>query len=54
MSLRFAEERLSQRGWVTEPILDLDRSPFYDWKQLRLLEWVYHLFEQGFVDAIHG
>lgn len=42
---------LAERGWVCGPIIDLDASPFFNLRMLRLLSWVYHLFEQALLDS---
>ena len=43
---------LSQKGWVVGPVLDLDSSPFYNLRSLRLLSWILHLLvENGLLDS---
>ena len=42
---------LSQKGWVTGPIIDLDRSEHFNLRGLRLLSWILHLLESGLLDA---
>lgn len=42
---------VAERGWVVGPVLDLDRSPHYDFKSLRVLSWIFHLLEEGLLDA---
>jgi len=42
---------LSGKGWTVGPVIDLDRSPFYDLSMLRVLSWVYHLLEDGRLDS---
>ena len=42
---------VAELGWVVGPLIDLDKSPHFDWANVRVLEWVYHLLEQGLLDA---
>ena len=42
---------MAERGWVVGPILDLDRSKFFDLSMLRVILWLYHLLEQGLLDS---
>ncbi|CAK9024640.1 unnamed protein product [Durusdinium trenchii] len=38
---------VDELGWVVGPVLDLDRSPAYDFSALRLLQWIYFMLEDG-------
>lgn len=42
---------LSQRGWTVGPVIDLDKSRFYDLSALRLISWIFHLLERGLLDS---
>ena len=43
---------LSADGLRVGPWLDLSCSPEYDWARPRVVEWVFHLVENGLVDSI--
>eukprot|EP00435_Cladocopium_sp_Y103_P062393 s584_g24.t1 len=42
---------LSQRGWHCGPVLDLDASPHYNLRSLRMLSWILHLLENDLLDS---
>ena len=42
---------LSVLGWSCGPVLDLEASPHHDLSNLKLLQWIYSLLEQGRLDA---
>ena len=42
---------LSEKGWTVGPVIDLDRSRFYDLSSLRLISWVYYVLESGHLDS---
>ena len=42
---------VDELGWVVGPVLDLDRSPAYDFSVLRLLQWIYFMLEDGRLDS---
>jgi len=42
---------LSRCGWTVGPVIDLDRSRFFDLSDLRVISWIYHLVESGLLDA---
>lgn len=42
---------VSRHGWNVGPVIDLDRSPFYDLRSLEVISWVFHLLERGLLDA---
>ena len=42
---------VAERGWVVGPVLDLDRSPHFNLKSLRLISWLIHLLEEGLLDS---
>eukprot|EP00435_Cladocopium_sp_Y103_P065330 s276_g27.t1 len=42
---------VASRGWTVGPVLDLDRSRFYDLCSIKLISWLYHLLEQGWLDS---
>eukprot|EP00435_Cladocopium_sp_Y103_P031603 s2642_g8.t1 len=42
---------VADKGWVVGPVLDLDRSPYYDLQSLQVLSWIYHLLEEGLLDS---
>ena len=42
---------VAELGWTVGPLIDLDSSPHFDWANIRVLEWIYHLLEQGLLDA---
>lgn len=43
--------RLADRGWVVGPVIDLDRSPHFDFAHLRVLSWLFYLIEAGLLDS---
>eukprot|EP00438_Fugacium_kawagutii_P012773 Skav217633 [mRNA] locus=scaffold1334:5610:19402:- [translate_table: standard] len=43
---------VARHGWTVRPVLDLDRSSFYNLGALRLLTWVLNLLEQGLLDSV--
>ena len=42
---------LGEKGWVVGPVIDLDRSGFYDLQLLELVSWLIHLVEEGLLDS---
>ena len=42
---------LADRGWVVGPVIDLDRSPHFDFAHLRVLQWLFYLIEAGLLDS---
>eukprot|EP00435_Cladocopium_sp_Y103_P040350 s366_g11.t1 len=42
---------MSNRGWTVGPVLDLDSSPFFNLRSLKLLSWICHLLEHGLLDS---
>ena len=38
---------LSQQGRMVGPVVNLDRSPFYDLCQLKVLSWIFNMLEEG-------
>ena len=44
-------DRVAARGWVVGPVLDLERSPEYDLENLRVLSWIFHMVEKGWLDS---
>jgi len=42
---------VSRHGWNVGPVIDLDRSAFYDLRSLRVISWLIHLLERGLLDA---
>eukprot|EP00435_Cladocopium_sp_Y103_P055970 s92_g18.t1 len=42
---------LSDRGWIAGPVLDLERSEHFNLENLRVLNWIYHLLEEGLLDS---
>ncbi|CAK9114368.1 Uncharacterized protein SCF082_LOCUS52990 [Durusdinium trenchii] len=42
---------VSSRGWICGPVLDLDASEHYDLACLKVISWLFHLLEQGWLDS---
>ena len=42
---------MDELGWIVGPVIDLDRSPHFNMADLRVLEWLMHLVEQGLLDS---
>ena len=42
---------VSRHGWNVGPVIDLDRSAFYDLRSIRVISWLLHLLERGLLDA---
>ena len=38
-------------GWIVGPVIDLDRSPAYNFALLRVLEWILFMLEEGRLDS---
>ena len=43
---------LADKGWTVGPVVDLSRSPAFDIKALEVIRWLYHMVEQGLLDAL--
>lgn len=42
---------VASMGWVVGPVLDLDASEHYDLSCPRVIGWLFHLLEQGWLDS---
>ena len=45
---KVAAAAVSGHGWNVGPVIDLDRSAFYDLRSIGVISWVFHLLEKGF------
>ena len=43
---------LHEKGWVVGPVIDLDKSEFFDLRLLELLRWLIYLIEEGLLDSL--
>ena len=42
---------MAARGWNVGPVIDLDRSPFFDLSMIEVLRWLFYMLEAALLDS---